>query len=212
MKKNILTIMVMAMALSGSLTAYASETTVTVSPATETTINGIPESEYNNYQTRDVIARTFYSYKNNVTGKVDNFKLCASFRHDNTLSPNAATMRGQVTRSEAQGSEWEFSGHIGGEFKVPILAKAEAQAGASYKMQRSKNEAVGYEVEMTVPAYKVGYLDLYYSGRKIGGVATYKQFNTANPSNYIFVKEDVNATVYNADSLEVSSKSRYGNT
>lgn len=208
MKKKILVTTIIALALNSSLIAYASETIGIVCPPSETTINGIPESGYNNYQPRDVIARTLYDYKNNVTSHVNEFKKIATFRHDNTLSSTASTMTGTVENSSAQGSEWEFSGHIGGEFRVPILAKAEAQVGASYKMQRSKNEAVGYQATATVPSGKVGYLDLYYGGVKIGGVATYKQFNTANPSNYIFVKEDVNATVYDADSLDITSKYR----
>ena len=46
---------------------------------------------------------------------------------------------------------------------------------------------------------------MYYIGEKIGGEITYKQFNTANPSNFIYVTEDVNATVYDKDVLSVNA-------
>lgn len=204
-KKAIYVVLASLIMSSASIPVYANALENTA-PSTETTINGVPESKANNMQTRDVIARTFYSYQNNVHSTVTNYKLIGTFRHDNRYSPNNATMTATVTKSSSQGSDWSFSAGIGGEFKVNMLAALKADVGYNYKQSRSSNEAVGYSISSPVSAGKVGYINLYYQGEKIGGVAKYKQFNTANPSNYIYVTEDVNATVYDKDVLAINSK------
>lgn len=206
MKKNAIYVILASLIISSaSIPVYANALEKTA-PSTETTINGVPESKAHNIQTRDVTARTFYSYQNNVHSTVKNYKLIGTFTHDNRTSPNKATMTATVTKSSSQGSDWSFSAKIGAEFKVKILAALKADVGYDYKESRSTNEAVGYSISSPVSAGKVGYMDLYYQGEKIGGVAKYKQFNTANPSNYVYVTEDVNATVYDKAVLAISSK------
>ena len=186
---------------------YANPTTQTIMPATETTLNGVPESKLNNSrQPRDVIGRIFHSYSNNSRSTVPYFKLIATFAHNNLIGSEPDDMTATVTRSTSQGSEWTFSGSTSAKFKVKILGELEATLGLSFKDSRVTNEAVGYTAHRKVPVGKIGHIDVYYEGEKIGGVATYKQFYTANPSSVVYYKEDVNATVYNRNYVAINSK------
>ena len=206
MKKICCNLMATLMVLGLCVPAYASGISEVTMPPTETTINGIPEIEYHDpVQTRDVIARTFYNYKNNVHKEDNTFKKFAHFRQDNTHSTDKGSMNVTVSQSDKQGSEWSFSQGYGFEFKTKILGSLKADYNLNLKETRERNEAVGYTASHPVSGGKVGYFDMYYIGEKIGGEITYKQFNTANPSNFIYVTEDVNATVYDKDVLSVNA-------
>ncbi|NCC15471.1 MAG: hypothetical protein EOM28_03865 [Clostridia bacterium] len=103
---------------------------------------------------------------------------------------NKATMTVVVSKRSSQGSDWRFRAGIGSECKVKILAALKANVGYNDKKRRIANHAVGS-------------MDMYYEGEKVGGVAHYKQFNTANPSNDLYVAKAVKATVYDKDVLSI---------
>lgn len=84
--------------------------------------------------------------------------------------------------------------------------------GISYKETRTTNEAVGYKVVHTVPAGKVGHINLYYKGYKIGGRLTVWTANTSNPSqSKRYATYDVNSTLYPSDTLDIFSESYNAN-
>lgn len=68
-----------------------------------------------------------------------------------------------------------------------------------------------YQVN-TVPAGKVGHINLYYKGYKIGGRLTVWTANTSNPSqSKRYATYDVNSTLYPSDTLDIFSESYNAN-
>lgn len=64
----------------------------------------------------------------------------------------------------------------------------------------------------TVPAGKVGHINLYYKGYKIGGRLTVWTANTSNPSqSKRYATYDVNSTLYPSDTLDIFSESYNAN-
>lgn len=186
-------------------------TIMVVSPATETIINGQPESQIP-MLTDVIMGPYFYQYQYNQKTTVNKFRQIATFTHDNRLNDSAATMEAQVTRSEAQGSEWNTSCQLTADIKNKIIAALKAQVGISYKSSRSTNEAVGYKVTHTVPAGKVGHISLYYRGYKIGGKVTVWTANTMNPTqSKRYSTYTVESTLYPSQDLDIYSESYNAN-
>ena len=99
------------------------------------------------------------------------------------------------------------------EIKKKIIESLKGTLGISYKETRTTNEAVGYKVVHTVPAGKVGHINLYYKGYKIGGRLTVWTANTSNPSqSKRYATYDVNSTLYPSDTLDIFSESYNANT
>ncbi|MCY9664963.1 hypothetical protein M5X11_08340 [Paenibacillus alginolyticus] len=179
---------------------------VVTSPATETTVNGIPESQL--MTTQDVtIGPYFDSYTPNSNSTVLKFKKIASYSHDNSRNSTEFPMEVSITYSTSQGSEWSGSISFTGEIKAGIFAKLGATIGGGYKDARSTNEAVGIKGgPLKVPAYKWGYIDMWYKGQATGGLLrTYTQ-NTADLSVKYYKDTLINATVFKSDYVDVHSE------
>ncbi|SHO48207.1 hypothetical protein [Anaerocolumna xylanovorans] len=211
MKNKVVALMmagIMLFTLNG-ITAFAkeneSQTRSWVAPVTETTQNGIPESQI--ITPYDVIIGPYFSsYNYNVTSKVDKFKTIATFSHNNKYGSGPAVMNGVVTNSTSQGSEWSGNVSFTGEIKAGILADIKTQVGVGYKDSRSTNEAVGYSLSYTVPKGKVGHIDLYYRGTKVGGTVTTWTAYTANMNNKLYTTSYVYATVYPSSNIDIYSE------
>lgn len=181
--------------------------TVWIAPSTETMINGQPEGSM--ITPRDVIIGPyFYSYAYNVKTQVDKFRVIGKFTHSNKLGTSVDPMNVTVTNSTSQGSEWSGSIQFTGEIKAGILGEIKAQGGGSYKSSRVTNEAVGYSVSHEVAPGKIGHIDLYYRGYKIGGkLTTWTAFTGDMEGSKRYSTQDVYATLYPSDYLDIYSES-----
>lgn len=141
------------------------KTTVWVAPETETLINGIPESQ-TPMVTDVIMGPYFYRYDYNQKTTVDKYRHIAHFSHDNRLNKLSEQMEAQITNSASQGAEWSGNVEFTAEIKKKIIESLKGTLGISYKETRTTNEAVGYKVVHTVPAGKVGHINLYYKGYK----------------------------------------------
>jgi len=179
-------------------------TTSWIAPATETTQNGIPESEI--MTTNDVIIGPYFSsYNSNYKTTVDEFKTIATFKHNNKYGTSVVPMTGTVTSSTSQGSEWSGNVSFTAEIKMGILGSVKTQAGVGYKDTRTTNEAVGYSVNYDVKPGVFGHIDFFYRGIKLGGAVTTWTANTADMVKYYFT-DYVYSTVYTADYVDIYSK------
>lgn len=133
MKKKIGALMV-AVSLLVPLSANAAstetlenpETSVTVFPATESTINGVPELELKIIHPRDVLVGPFFDSYNPTTNSINNkFKEIIQYDHDNTRNSTSATMSVSVQKSNAQGSEWGGNVEFTGEIRAGIMGGCE---------------------------------------------------------------------------------------
>lgn len=211
MKKILSSILAITLVLSLTAPAFATEEnsdvsdSVWIAPSTETTINGQPETSA--IMPRDVIIGPyFHSYVYNVRTPVDKYKIIAKFTHSNKLGTSKDLMTATVTSSTSQGSEWSGSVQFTGEIKVAILGEIKAQGGGSYKSSRVTNEAVGYSVTHNVAAGKVGHIDLYYRGYKIGGrLTTWTAFTGDMEGSKRYSTTDVYATLYPSEYLDIFS-------
>ena len=148
MKKILVLILVITIAsFPVSASAKVGKTTSTVAPATESTVNGIPESQI--IQPMDVIVEEFVSY--NPTSYVTNnrFKSIVIFDHDNTRNSQPYTMSVTVTNSTSQGSEWSGSITFTSTIKTAILGKVSTAVGISHKDTRTTNEAVDVQDQLS---------------------------------------------------------------
>lgn len=205
---SLLMTVVIIITLSGE-TAFAKENanqaTSWVAPATETTQNGIPESQI--VTPYDVIIGPYFSsFQYGVTTKIDKYKVIATFTNNNKYGNGAAAMTGTVTNSTSQGSEWSGNISFTADIKVGILGSVKTQVGGEYKQSRSTNEAVGYSVSYTVPKGRVGHIDLYYRGTKIGGTLTTWTAFTGNMDNKLYTTNYIYATVYPSANLDIYSE------
>lgn len=187
------------------------KTTVWVAPETETLINGIPESQ-TPMVTDVIMGPYFYRYDYNQKTTVDKYRHIAHFSHDNRLNKLSEQMEAQITNSASQGAEWSGNVEFTAEIKKKIIESLKGTLGISYKETRTTNEAVGYKVVHTVPAGKVGHINLYYKGYKIGGRLTVWTANTSNPSqSKRYATYDVNSTLYPSNTLDIFSESYNAN-
>ena len=126
-----------------------------------------------------------------------------------------STVKGTISQSfysASQGAEWSGNVEFTAEIKKKIIESLKGTLGISYKETRTTNEAVGYKVVHTVPAGKVGHINLYYKGYKIGGRLTVWTANTSNPSqSKRYATYDVNSTLYPSDTLDIFSESYNAN-
>lgn len=130
----------------------------------------------------------------------------------NRLNKLSEQMEAQITNSASQGAEWSGNVEFTAEIKKKIIESLKGTLGISYKETRTTNEAVGYKVVHTVPAGKVGHINLYYKGYKIGGRLTVWTANTSNPSqSKRYATYDVNSTLYPSDTLDIFSESYNAN-
>ena len=151
-----------------------------------------------------------YDYNQKTT--VDKYRHIAHFSHDNRLNKLSEQMEAQITNSASQGAEWSGNVEFTAEIKKKIIESLKGTLGISYKETRTTNEAVGYKVVHTVPAGKVGHINLYYKGYKIGGRLTVWTANTSNPSqSKRYATYDVNSTLYPSDTLDIFSESYNAN-
>lgn len=175
-------------------------------PATETTINGVPESEI--MSPMDVtLGPYFESYTPNYNGRLEKFRQIAAFSHDNTRSSVIFPMSVTITNSTSQGSEWSGGVSFTGEIKAGIFAKLSATVSGSYKDTRVTNEAVGITGgPYQVPAYKTGYINMWYAAQTSGGTLRTYTVNTSNPSQRYYKDTVVNLKVFKADYVDVHSE------
>jgi hypothetical protein len=167
--------------------AYAAGKTnpdVTYAPATETTINGIPES--NLIQPNWVSSPIFDSYSASSPGHIDFFKLIASSYVDNRSSSTPYVNKLTITQSTSQGSEWSGSVSFTGEIKAGMLGKIGTQVSGGVKESRETNEAVGASGQMTVPAYKQGRNEAYYGGMSSSGTLNYHIYDDYDGQNHYY--------------------------
>lgn len=190
-----------------AVSPVSGKTEVWTAPATETMINGQPESSIP--ATVDVLIGPYFSnYINRKTEQIDEYKLIAKFKHDNRNGSASAAMKAQITVSEAQGGEWGGNVNFTDEIKTGIISSLKASVGVSYKASRSRNEAVGYSVDYTVPRGKIGHVDLYYRGTKVTGQLTTWSANTSGiSSSKRYSTCDITAVLYPSDNLDIYSKS-----
>ena len=77
-------------------------------------------------------------------------------------------MEAQITNSASQGAEWSGNVEFTAEIKKKIIESLKGTL-RNYLIKKTRpqpNEAVGYKVVHTVPAGKVGHINLYYKGYK----------------------------------------------
>ncbi|QTH42046.1 hypothetical protein J4772_31820 [Cohnella sp. LGH] len=210
--KIIIKLGVIALILSLPLSAQASPKynfNEIVYPSTETTINGVPESEI--IRPMDVLAGPYFdSYTPDPSSqvRVPMFRQIASFSHDNTRNSQPFPMSVTITNSTSQGSEWTGSVSFTGEIKAGIFAKISATVGGSYKETRTTNEAVGMTAgPLSVPAYKTGYINVWYAAQKSGGTLRTYTYNTQNPSVRYYTNHQVITKVFKADYVDLHSQS-----
>ncbi|MBO8162354.1 MAG: hypothetical protein H0Z34_01395 [Brevibacillus sp.] len=184
------------------------QTKVTVAPATETTQNGIPESELADMvrPTDVIVGPVFHSYDPDGYVTVKKFREIITFEHDNTRNSKPYNMSVTVTRSESQGSEWNGSLEFTGEIKAGILAELNSTVGVEHKTTRATNEAVGAKGDMEVDPGKTGFIRFWYKGRTTDGTVRVYYYNTADPSNRTYVDKAIDATVFVADHMDVFSE------
>lgn len=186
--------------------AAPSKTSVTVFPATESTVNDVPESQI--IRPMDVMAGPyFYSYNPNTNSINNKFKPIVQYDQDNSRNSGSVTMSVSVQKSTTQGSEWGGNVEFTGEIKAGILGAVSTKIGGSYKQTRSTNEAVGASASMTVSPGKIGHIKFWYKGRTTGGSLRTYTYNTANPSVRYYLDTPINATFYSADYLDVWGES-----
>jgi len=177
--------------------------TSTVAPATESTINGIPESQI--IKPMDVFVQNFVSYNQNSYVTIDRFKSIVTFDHDNTRNSQPYTMTVTVSNSTSQASEWGGSITFTAGIKMGILGSVNTAVGITHKDTRTTNEAVGASGSTVVPAYKTGHIKFWYKGRSTGGTLTYSQYFTQDPTNIVYGTVPVSATFY-ATNKEIFSE------
>jgi len=189
-----------------SLPVTASAVTEVVSPPTESTINGIPESQI--IRPMDVlVGPVFDSYTPNTVYGINKFKLIAHYTHDNSRNTTSFPMTVTITHSTQQGSEWTGSVTFTGEIKLGILAKVGATVGGSYKEYRSTNEAVGIQGgPLIIEPGKVGHIKMYYKGYATGGTLRTYLYFTQNPDIKGYTDTIINAKFYPSDYVDVFSE------
>lgn len=146
-----------------------------VAPATESTINGIPESDI--VKTLDISGPYFDSYNPTSYQIVNKFKYIGKVVGDNRLGQEPLLIEFSVSRSTSQGSEWTGSASFTAEVKSGIIAKMSATGGYQHKEYRETNEAVGASGKCTVPKQQRVDLEALYLGRASGGTLRTKYFD-----------------------------------
>lgn len=178
------------------------KTTVWVAPETETLINGIPESQ-TPMVTDVIMGPYFYRYDYNQKTTVDKYRHIAHFSHDNRLNKLSEQMEAQITNSASQGAEWSGNVEFTAEIKKKIIESLKGTLGISYKETRTTNEAVGYKVVHTVPAGKVGHINLYYPLQPKNRKAIY--LNSTNGilacMTFLYSEEELGKRMLTIDSL-----------
>lgn len=170
-------------------------------PSTETTINGVPESQIVTIQ--DVIIGPYFeSYDSNYVTEVDKFKVIGKFKRSNVYGTQVEPMTATVTSSTEQGSEWSGNVTFTGDIKVKVIAEIGLEIGGSYKSTRSTNEAVGYSTTHYIQPGKYGHIDLYYRGTKVGGALTTWTAWTGDMKKVYFT-DYIYSTIYPSDYLDV---------
>jgi len=206
MKKKVAVLLLsMSLAVPFSVSAAPQKTSETIFPATETTVNGVPESKI--VRPMDVMVGPIfagYSPSSYITN--DRFKPIVQFDHDNRRNSSPYTMSVNVTKSEAQGSEWSGSVNFTAEIKAGILGKVNTTAGVEHKQTRATNEAVGVTGSFTVSAGKMGHIKFWYKGKTTKGTLRHYSYNTANPSQKYYTDTPINATFYRSNYLDVFSE------
>ncbi len=186
-----------------------SVTNEVISPATETIINGVPESLVEHpIQAQDVsVGPIFDSYDPSYTTIINKHRLIVDYSHDNSRNAGEFKMEVSISSSESQGSEFSGSITFTGEVKAGIFGGISVSNGYSVKETRTKNEAVGVKGgPLTVPPYKWGYISMYYKAvQSGGGVVTYT-YNTADPTKKYYKTTPVNVKVYKRDSLDIHTE------
>lgn len=167
--------------------AYASQKVkpvVTYAPATESTINGIPESQL--IAPNWVSPPMFDSYSASSPSHVDFFKLIASSYVDNRSNPSPYVNTLTINQSAKQGSEWSGSVSLNGEIKAGMIGKISTQVSGGVKEYREVNEAVGVSGQMTVPAYKQGRNEAYYGGMSSSGTLYWHIYDDYDGQNHYY--------------------------
>lgn len=181
---------------------------VTVFPAIETRMNGVPESQANLILIKSVlVGPIFSSYDPNGYVTEKKFKPIVQFEHDHTRNTEPYTMSVSVQNSTSQGSEWEGAVQFSTDVKLGIIGKVNATAGVTHKQVRSTNEAVGTSGSLTVAPRKTGYIKFWYKGQTTGGILRTYTYNTENPYKKYYLETPIKATLYRSNYLDVFSES-----
>lgn len=172
-----------SMASASSELKQSTKPFVYIAPATESTINGIPESQF--VQPNLVIGDPiFVDYIPNTYAHNDFWKLIARTSFDNRYGTGPVPLTLNITSSTSQGSEWSGSITLNAEFKVAFLAKLGATIGGGYKETRVTNEAVGASSTITVLKGENKGLEAYWGGENTTGTAIYKRVDTGSSTGY----------------------------
>ncbi len=205
-KRIVSLILIIALIFSVSASAspkHKNETAVTVFPATETTINGIPESQL--ITPKVVFPWIFSHYDPDHHSTNHEFKEIVQFDLNNTNNTSIAPMLVTVTSSSSQGSEWSGSVDFTASVKTGVFGGLEAQTGIEYKEYRSTNEAVGLEAGMNVDPGKYGHIKFWYKGETTDGDLVYYRYNDyTGEKEYKY--EPIDATFYISDSLKYTAE------
>jgi len=180
------------------------DVSMTVYPATKTTINGIPESQL---VTPYVVYPWIFShYDPNVNSVTNKFKKIVQYDHDNTASSAPYVMNVTITSSTAQGSEWTGDISFTAAVKTGIMSGLEIETGYSYKDSRSTNEAVGVGGTYTVNPGKTGHIAFWYKGSTTSGSAVFYRYNDYTGTNDYDYKP-ISAKFYKKNYMDIFSES-----
>lgn len=206
MKKIISSLLLSLLIFSLTCTsAYASKPNkpdVIYAPATESTINGTPESQV--ISPMWVSSPIFDSYNDSTPSHVDFFKLIASSYVDNRSNSTPYQNTLTITNSASQGSEWSGSVSFSGSVRTGMLGEIGTQVSGGVTEFKETNEAVGASGTMTIPAYKQGRNEAYYGGISSNGTLYYHVYDDNNGRN-IYYSTPVNCKVHK-EYLDVNFK------
>ncbi len=205
-RKFFMMILVFTLGFSITVSAFPNKSksiNMSVYPPTESTINGIPESQLISPKVVFPWIFDYYDPDNNSVNQ--KFKEIVQFNHDNTGNSTIYNMTVTVSSSESQGSEWSGNVEFTASVKAGIFAGVEAQTGTGYKEYRSTNEAVGVSGSMDVLPGKYGHIRFWYEGETTDGTLVYYRYNDYTEEKEYMYK-DVDATFYSSDYLDVFSE------
>lgn len=177
MKKSILLFLVVSITccLPMPIFAESSRTNIpvpieSVSPATQTTVNGIPDMDIN---PRAITLGPFFKSYSGQNSTINYFKKIGSTYVDNRNNSTPFILTYNVSRSEEQGSEFSCSLTLSGEMKLSVVANVGASVTGGCTLTKKTNEAVGVSGTMTVPVGKQGRLEAWYGGISTNGTIYY---------------------------------------
>lgn len=165
------------------LSAASAKPKLYVAPPTESTINGIPESQV--CEPMGIMGPPiFVDYAQSSGYYTPWFRLIARTSFDNRNGTSAVPLTLNITHSTQQGSEWYISLSITAEFKTSFRAKLGATVGGGYKETRSTNEAVGCSTTIQVPAGTHRGVEAFWGGQNTNGTVYYKRVDTGSLTGY----------------------------